>query len=250
MRYMLLALLSVSLLGACSPRQSGDPSTLTIFAASSLTEGFAALVTEFEAANPDIDVVLVLSGSQVLRLQLEQGAHADLFVSADRDHISALQAEGLVGDSRIIAYNALTIITPRDNPAGIRSVDDLQKARRLVVGNDNVPIGRYTQRWLEQRSPDFARRVGARVVSRESNVRLVRAKVALGEADAAVVYHSDALRLDTIREVRIPDADNVRASYHLGLLGDSEAARRFVKHVLSDAGQRTLQQTGFLPVRP
>src|SRR5690606_12049930 len=151
---------------------------------------FEALEAAFEAEHSDIDIRLNFAGSQTLRLQLEQGAAADVFASADPSHMDALVQAGLAGEPQTFARNSLVVVVPRDNPADIDTFEDLGAARTLVVGNDAVPIGRYTQALLDRartRLGDrFVERIDDAVVSRENNVRLVLAKVVLGEADAAI----------------------------------------------------------------
>ncbi|MEZ4463607.1 MAG: molybdate ABC transporter substrate-binding protein [bacterium] len=167
-------------------------SEVVVFAASSLTDAYRALGAAFEAAHPGTRVVFAFAGSQTLRLQLDQGAPADVFASADAAHLAGPRLTG----HHTIARNALVIITPLANPAGVDGLADLPRARRVVLGTPEVPIGRYTAALLDRAAaalgPDFRARVEAAVASREANVRLVRAKVELGEADAAIVYRTDA----------------------------------------------------------
>ncbi len=226
----LLLALCGSLAGGCRPANGQSPAErLTIFAASSLTESFTELERAFEAGHPGVDVLVTFAGSQVLRLQLEQGATADLFASANADHIERMKAAGLIGASRAFAASRLALITPPDDPAGVRSFADLRRAERIVVGAANVPIGRYTDALLRRAAThigeDFAAVVRGRIVSRESNVRLVRAKVELGEADAAIVYRTDALASKAVRSVAIPAGVDVSASYHIGRLHDGPRAK-------------------------
>jgi molybdate transport system substrate-binding protein len=223
---------------------------LDVYAASSLTEAFGELETLFEAAHPGIDVRLTLAGSQVLRLQIEQGAPADVFASADPAHVRTLADEGLVHGALAFATNELVVIVPLANPADIESFEELPRARRIVLGTANVPAGRYAREVLGLASrrlgSGFGRRVLDRVVSEESNVRLARAKVELGEADAALVYRTDAVSSERVRLIAIPDAMNVRASYVIGVVGDGgQAAALWVDLVLSDVGQAVLRRLGF-----
>ncbi|MCB9545504.1 MAG: molybdate ABC transporter substrate-binding protein [Myxococcales bacterium] len=182
------------------------PPELVVYAASSLTDAFQALGPAFEAAHPGARVTFAFAGSQTLRLQLEQGAPADVFASADARHLDALGPR-LTG-RHALAQNALVVVTPLDDPAGIATFADLPRARRLVVGAAEVPVGRYTAALLDraaaQLGPAFRAGVEAAVASREANVRLVRAKVELGEADAAILYRSDVT--PRLRVVPIPPA--------------------------------------------
>lgn len=240
-------LLALACCMAAACQGSSAPSgAVSVFAASSLTEAFEALEPEFEAAHPGSDLELTFSGSQVLRLQIEQGAPADVFASANPEHVDALVRAGRIADARAFAINHLTIIVPPDNPAAIARVEELPNASRVVLGNEEVPIGRYTAAMLERVGEGFSARVGAKVVSRESNVRLVRAKVELGEADAAVVYRTDVS--PGVRAVEVPSAHDVPAQYTLGVLTDAphpSAASAFAAYVLSSEGRAVLTRHGF-----
>ena len=251
------------ILGAAAVAAGGDGGderrTLHIFAASSLADAFREMETAFESAHPGTDARLVFAGSQVLRLQIEQGARADVFASADRRHIESLKRAGFVAGYTAFATNELTVIVPLDNPAGIGSFDELPRARRLVVGTEHVPIGAYTRELLKrartQNGPAFEAAVLDRVVSRESNARLVRAKVELGVADAAIVYRTDAAP-DRVRAIPVPRGANVRASYLMGAVAGSaaaEGAEEWIGFVGSPAGREILSRRGFMagsaPVR-
>lgn len=248
--------LAIVLLGlaSCKPRREASEKTeLAVFAASSLTEAFGDLERGFEASHPDVDVQLTFAGSQVLRLQIEQGAAVDVFASANESHMQALVDHRLVEAPRVFARNELVVIVPTRNPAGIESFSDLTGASRLVIGTDNVPVGIYTRQALERARAElgdtFVTQVLGRVVSEESNVRLVRAKVELGEADAAIVYRTDAASSEQVRVVSIPDPLNVRASYPIGALtraAHGPDAQAFVAYVLSPQGREVLARHGFV----
>lgn len=238
-------LLVVGLLLGC--RDPG-PKPLVVLAASSLTDAFAELEQELEAERPGLDVVVSTAGSQALRLQIEQGAEADVFASANAEHIDALHAAGLVEQPIAFAENALVVAVPDDNPAAIERFEDLPKAQRIVLGGETVPVGKYTQELLDRADDDFAARVLAHVVSREANVRLVVAKVELGEADAAVVYRSDVASSRDVKAIPIPDTLAPTAAYFVAPLRrakDPELARAVVGHLLSERGQALLQRHGF-----
>lgn len=241
---------------ACSAACGGDavePGRLNVYAASSLTEAFTELESVFESANPGVDVVVTFAGSQVLRLQIEQGARADVFASANPEHMQALVDSGLVGASLVFARNDLVIIVPPDNPAGIRELGDLVYAQRVVLGTSNVPVGQYTRRMLRLAAPSheegFEAMVMSRVVSEETNVRLARAKVELGEADAAIVYRTDAGSSDRIRVIEIPRDVNVLAQYPIGVVDRTTmrgAAEAWVSLVTSPEGRDVLRRHGFI----
>ncbi|MEN0060698.1 MAG: molybdate ABC transporter substrate-binding protein [Myxococcota bacterium] len=220
-----------------------DRTPLVVFAASSLTEAFGAVEESFEAAHPHIDVQVVLAGSQVLRMQIEQGAAVDVFASANPHHVN-----GVVDTPHTFAHNELVVIVPSGNPAGVQRFEDLPNAHRIVLGTDTVPIGRYARTVLNRANPEFAAAVRQRVVSKEANVRLVRAKVALGEADAAFVYRTDALA-SSVQTVPVPEDLNVRADYPIGVVTTAPhraEARTFIDFVTSREGQDVLTQYGFL----
>ncbi len=224
---------------------------LEVVAASSLTEAFTALAPLYERANPEHDLQLTFAGSQVHRLQIEHGSGASVFASADRAHVEALHAAGRIVQRTPFARNELVVITPRANPAGLRELTDLPRASRIVVGTESSPIGRYTQEMLQRAGPSFAAAVEARIASRESNVRLVRAKVILGEADAAIVYRTDAHGSE-VSTVGVPDALQVPATYEIAVVEgapETDAAERFVELVLSERGQQVLADHGFTAIR-
>jgi molybdate transport system substrate-binding protein len=224
-----------------------------VYAASSLTEAFGELEASFERAHPDVDVSVTLAGSQVLKIQIEEGAPADVFASADPEHLQALVDAGRVRAGHAFASNELVVIVPRDNPADIESFVDLPNARRLVLGTAAVPVGRYAREALARADsllrPGFQAAVLAGLVSEESNVRLARAKVELGEADAAIVYLTDATGSDLVQIVPIPDEANVQAAYLIGAVerpGRSAHSEAWIDLVLSAEGRAALERYGFV----
>lgn len=228
---------------------------LTVFAAASLREAFAELGSAFEREHPQTKVIFSLAGSQELRTQIEHGAPADVFASADWKHMQALVAAKLASAPRKFTSNEPVVVVPRDNPAGVKTLADLPRAQRIVVGAPEVPIGAYTVRILEAASKRygvaFGNTVQAHIVSRETNVRQVLSKVALGEADAAIVYRTDAqASKGGVVVVSIPQELNVVAEYPVAVLDharEPELARAFVDLLLSAAGQETLGRFGFRP---
>ncbi len=258
-----LAVALVLLAGAgCSGAASaGERVELVVFAAASLADAFREIAEDFEAENPGVEVVLNLAGSQRLRAQLEHGAKADLFAPADREHAKAI-VEGALsrGEPVDFALNRLAVIVSRttEGSGDARSLG--YPGMRVVLAHETVPVGRYTREMLanlesEPGFPeDFAGRVTANVVSEEPNVRRVAQKVALGDADMGVVYHTDAVSPDIAPSVRVaplPAEANVAARYPVVLLKDGrepEAASRFVEYLLSGPGQGTLARHGFVPI--
>src|SRR5205085_6224305 len=173
---------------------------IVVFAASSLTDAFQDMGTAFQQANPDARLIFNFGASSQLATQLGQGASADVFASADTTQMDNAKKSGAVtGQDRIFAGNRLVLITPKDNPAHITSVGDLANPGvKFVTAQPSVPIGTYTAQMLDKASADpqygadFKDRVVGNTVSQEDNVRQVVSKVQLGEADAAVVYSTDA----------------------------------------------------------
>jgi len=233
---------------------------LTVFAAASLTDAFQEIGAQLEADNPGLRIVFNFAGSQALRAQLAEGARADVFASADEVTMEGAREDGsIAGEPRIFVANQLVVILPADNPAGVQELRDLARPGvKLVLADETVPAGRYARQILTTmgRNPsfgsDFTDRVLANVVSNETNVRQVVAKVQLGEADAGIVYASDvtpAVRAD-VTVLDIPAEFNVVARYPIAIVRDAAnptAAEAFTDAVLSPAGQDTLTRHGFLP---
>ncbi len=242
--------------------QSTAPSqiTLTVFAASSLTDTFNAIKPMFEAAHPGVSVVFSYGASSTLATQLTQGAPADIFASANAKQMSVAQAaKRISGTPRTFAKNRLILIVPADNPAKITSLKDLAKAGiKLVIAAKNVPVRDYTNAMLDTlaKTPGFGdaykTAVLQNVVSEEDNVRQVSAKVALGEADAGIVYRSDVTPDIAAKVIAlpIPDAVNTLATYPIAVTDNSanpDLAKAFIAYVLSEAGQKTLTAWNFIP---
>lgn len=250
-----LLLVTLILVAGCG---GASKQRLNVYAASSLTESFSTLETEFERENPTVDVQLTLAGSNQLRTQIMQGATADVFAAAATQDMDALSDESIIDAQavQIFARNRLALIVPHPNPAQISSVQDLTKPTlRLIVADENVPVGRYTVQMLNalnaEYGADFAQRVQANIVSRELNVKQVVTKIRLGEGDAGIVYHSDVTPdvASFIQEINLPEAQNPVASYPIAPLkasNNAALAQQFVDFVLSSDGQTVLQQHGFL----
>lgn len=236
--------------------------TITVFAAASLTDAFRAIGSQFESQHPGVKIIFNFAGSQQLAQQLLHGAPADVFASANPDQMQVVVANHRIdsGKVQLFAHNRLVIIFPKDNPAGIKTLEDLTKpGLQLVLAAPEVPVGGYSQVFLKKASQasylgqDYKDQVLKNVVSYEDNVRFVLAKVALGEADAGIVYTSD-INGDNgkkVGQVDIPDNLNVIASYPISAISDSSLpglANAFVEFVLSKSGQTTLSQYGFIPV--
>jgi len=253
-----LAILGVPLL-ASRPVEP-EPATLNVFAAASLTESFRDLGRTLEQRQPGLSVQFNFAGSQQLALQMEQGAPADVFASADQRWMDYAKDKGLIeGEAPIFARNRLVVIVPKTNPARIKALPDLvRRGTKIVLAAEAVPVGKYSREMLQKlaAAPDYPqgydRGVLANVVSQEENVKSVVAKVQLGEADAGIVYRSDVTPAAAryVQELDVPDELNVIAAYPIAVVKSTrsaEAARKFVELVRSDEGQRVLEQHGLLP---
>jgi molybdate transport system substrate-binding protein len=245
---------------AAAPAAQGGE--LTVFAAASLTDAFNELGPLFESQQPPARVVFNYGPSSGLRTQIENGAPADVYASADEAQMDLARQSGVVaGEPQVFARNALVLITPRDNPGRIEALHDLARpGLRLVTTGQQVPIGAYTRQVFGALSQDpaygadFAERVHANVRSEEDNVRAVVAKVVLGEADGGIVYSSDVTPrvAPEVRQIAIPEQFNVVATYPIAVVqGARQAAlaQRWLDLVLSASGQTILAQHGFQRTR-
>ncbi len=234
---------------------------LIIFAAASLTDAFEAMATAFEADNPTVDILFNFSGSSTLATQLDQGAPADLFASANPIQMQrTIDGGRIAGEPQIFIQNKLTLIVPSDNPANIISLDDLAtEGITLILAAPDVPIRTYTDTLfaLLVSMPEYGEAyytaVMANLVSEEPNVRQVSAKIAFGEADAGIVYLSDVTSdiADDVLAIPIPDAINTIATYPIAITDDTnqpELAQSFIDFVLSPVGQAIMTDWGFTAI--
>jgi molybdate transport system substrate-binding protein len=244
--------------GGDGAREGEIGGRITVFAAASLTDAFQEIGAGFKARYPGTDVRFNFAGTPTLRLQLEQGARADVFASADIAQMELALQGGVVEAPLTFARNSLVVIVPAANPGGVDSPADLARpGLKLVLANQEVPAGAYSAQVLRNLEAgggygaDFAERVLANVVSRESNVKQVVARVELGEADGGLVYGSDvtASVAADLKVISIPERFNVTASYPIAVVRDSgnaATARAFIDYVVSPAGQGILARHGFL----
>lgn len=270
LRKLLMVFLMLLLVVGCraSTQSSGDTATseevvtgsLTVFAAASLTDAFTELGELFEEKYPGTTVRFSFAGSSDLATQLAEGAPADIFASANASQMNnAVSAERIAGEPRNFLTNTLVVIVPVDNPAGIESLADLANENvKFVSALPDVPIRNFTEQMLDKVSADaaygadFKTAVLANLVSEEANVRQLAAKVALGEADAGVVYKSDVTPdiANQVRVIEIPAALNIIAVYPIAATNDSanaSAAQAFLDLILSAEGQAVLAKWGFGP---
>lgn len=231
---------------------------LTVYAASSLKRALEAVSAIYERAHPGLTLTVATDASSSLRTQIEQGAPADVFLSADEQNPAALVEAGLTdGPAVDFAGNRLTIIVPSANPEGITTAADLAKAGvKIVAAGAGVPITTYASRAVANlaRLPgfpaDFAGAYERNVVSKEDNVKAVVAKIELGEGDAAIVYATDGMDPATVRTIQIPAGADVPATYSGAVVKttpNAAAARAFLTWLAGPGGQAVLAAFGFLP---
>jgi molybdate transport system substrate-binding protein len=242
---------SASLAPSCPP---GEP----VFAAASLTNALEDLGGPWTAAHPGSDLILTFDASSALRAQVEEGAIADVFVSADTKNAQAI-VDGCLAPGPIVPFagNSLVIVVPTGNPAGIETPADLAASGvRVVAAGPEVPISGYARQVIANLAalPDypsgFASAVAANTVSEEDNVRAVLAKIQLGEGDVAIVYVTDAASSDDVQRVAIPDGANVLAAYAAVAVGSATQlalATEFLAFLLGPEAQGVLAGHGFLP---
>lgn len=245
----LQALCSGLLLILAIPAAAGE---LIVSAAASLTDAFREIATAFEQSRKDTRVVLNFGGSGLLLQQIRSGAPVDVFATADMETMDQAAAAGLlVAGSRVdVARNALVLVTPADNPAGIAGVADLSgdQVKRVAISNpETVPVGRYTQAALEAR--DLWTTVAARMISTQ-NVRQSLDYVARGEVDAGFVYATDASLIPG--KVRVVEAVPTPTAivYPIAVVGQStqqDLAREFIAYTRSAPAQAILRKLGFQP---
>jgi molybdate transport system substrate-binding protein len=231
---------------------------LTIYGAASLKGALEKARTSYEAANPGTTLKISTDASSALETKIEQGAPADVFLSADTRNPQKLVDAGLaVGDPVPFAGNRLTVIVPAANPAGITTPADLAKSGvKVIAAGDAVPITTYADQLITNLAgepgypADFAAAYAANVVSREDNVKAVVAKLELGEGDAGIVYVTDAAASTRVAAIDVPDTANVVATY-AGVVvtasPNAAAARAFLTWFAGPDGHAILGSFGFLP---
>jgi molybdate transport system substrate-binding protein len=247
----------VLVLGACAaaaPTTTPQPTTLSVSAAASLSEAFPEIAKQFEAQHPGVKVEFNFAGSQQLAEQLAQGAPSDVFASANKKQMDAAVKSGRVNSQAPVDFlqNRLVVVVPKQQKVAI--------GLKLVLGAKEVPVGQYALDFLDKADksgtygPDFKSKVLANVVSYEQDVKAVLTKVGLGEADAGVVYTTDASSApDSVTSLPIPDDLNVVAVYPIAPIANSahaDLAQAFVAFVRSPQGQAVLTKFGFQPIAP
>jgi molybdate transport system substrate-binding protein len=236
---------------ATSPAATASPAPLggnvSVYAAASLTASFNALGASFQAANPGVTVKFNYAGTPTLVTQIEQGAPADVFASADTTNMDKLTHDGFTsGPSLVFAHNLLEIVVAPGNPKGITGLADLAKSGVIYISEaPSVPAGKYSLQALKS--------AGVTVIpkSLETSVTAVIGKIELGEADAGIVYTTDVTAAGSkVSGVQIPPANNVTATYPIVVVKgttNAAAAYAFTSYVISATGQSALASFGFLP---
>ncbi|HEX6817417.1 MAG TPA: molybdate ABC transporter substrate-binding protein [Ktedonobacterales bacterium] len=264
-----LALLALSLgstaLAGCGTQTAGSSATtppsvtLNVFAAASLTGAFGEIATSFAKQNPGVKVSYNFAGSDALAAQITQGAPADAFASANAAQMNVVVKGGHVDGASVktFAHNRLVVIYPSANPAHLQTLQDLAKpGLKLDLAAATVPVGAYALDFLTKASAEssfgtsYKANVLKNVVSYETDVKVVLSKVSLGEADAGIVYTTDAAtETSSVSTIAIPDALNDIALYPIAPVkaaSHAALAEQFVAYVDSTAGQATLAKYGFI----
>ena len=236
-------MLMIAATGACSAR--GDTDTVTVLAASSLTEAFEVVGERFERAHPDTALELSFAASSELAAQIQQGAPADVFASADEENMqNVVDSRDVTAEPAVFARTRLEIAVEEGNPRDIAGLDDLDESGLVVIlCAEQVPCGRFADEALANAG------VSVTPASRAQNVKAALTPVELGEADAAIVYVTDVQASGQVEGVVIPDDLNVAASYLIAPIaeaGNRDAAAAFIEYVHSDRGQAVLREFGFL----
>jgi len=253
-----VALVAACTAGSATSAPSAAATDLTIFGAASLKGVLEAAKTAYEASHPGMTLTLSTDSSSVLAAQIEQGAPADVLLSADASNPRKLVAGGFAsGDAVAFASNELAIVVPSDNPAGVTSPADLARSGLTIIGaGDGVPITTYATQLVDALASEpgypagFAAAYTANIVSREDNVKAMVAKIELGEGDAGIVYVTDAAASTKVMTIDIPAAADVRATYSGVVVKASPnqaAAEAFLDWFAGPGGQAILSSFGFLP---
>jgi molybdate transport system substrate-binding protein len=268
-RIALLVLVLMLCLSACAaPTATTAPAAgesapailLKVFAPSSLTDAAKELGAAFEKANPGTTLAFEFGHTPTQRLQFTQGATGDVFITASQKDMDDAITDKTVaeGSASVFARNQLLVVLPAENKAGLQSLEDLAKPGvRLLVAVTDTPIGKVTVTSFDKMDKkfgaDFKTKVEANIVSRESGVKPIVSKIQLGEADAGVVYVTDAVSAPALKNIQIPAELNMITQLNVAPLAEAanaEQAAQFAKYMLTDEAQAILKKWGFLPPKP
>jgi molybdate transport system substrate-binding protein len=239
-----------------------EENALTVYSGAGLTGAMSEIAAIYENKS-NTTVKFNFDGVPALRAQIEEGAYADVLVSANIKHMKALQLEGFMDNKtvRIFAQNKVAIIVPNDNPANITNFTDLARPGvKILMGTKELPAGDYAQQVLDKLAndssfgPEYKQAVLANVVSQETTVNRVVSKVSLGEADAGFAFISDVSpqMAGKVTKILIPDRYNVVGDFPVGVLSQSKnpaEAQAFIDEIMSEEGQTILDKYGFIPVK-
>jgi molybdate transport system substrate-binding protein len=243
---------------SASTAPSGAAADLTIYGAASLKGALDKAKAAYETAHPGTKLTISTDSSAALETQIEQGAPADVFLSADTTNPKKLVEAGLADGAPItFARNKLTIVVPADNPAGIATPADLAKAGvTIIAAGDTVPITKYATQLVQNLAKetgypaDFVAAYARNIASKEDNVKQLIGKIELGEGDAGIVYVTDAKASSKVKTIAVPDSANVPATYDGVVVKASRnapAAKAFLDWFAGRDGQAILAELGFLP---
>jgi molybdate transport system substrate-binding protein len=240
-----LVVVAVIAAGCSAESSTGAETTLTVSAASSLTEAFTSLAAEFEAAHPGVDVALNFAGSSALAEQVNAGAPVDVLATASRATMSQVVDAGNANDPVTFASNELTVVAPAVNQAGVASLADLERPDVLTaICAPDVPCGAATATLLQENDVAFT------AATLDPDVKSVLARVITDEVDAGIVYVTDARgAAGDVTTIPIPAGSNVSTDYQVAVVADgarAELADEFVALVSGDAGRDTLVDLGFV----
>lgn len=235
-------------------RSNDAKDQVTIFAASSLTDAVNTISQSYESENDHIDIRINYAGSKTLRSQLENGAQADIFLSANKKHYDALLDQGILSEGREILQNEMVLVLSKEGAEKIKTLEDLTKDHQLILAEKGVPAGDYGREVIcrlgEVYGSDYEGMVLENLASSENNVRQVLMKIVLGEGDAAFVYKTDVSHdiKDKVVVLDIPKDYNVTASYWMGIVNNdmiSESVRDCCAYIMADDSCDVFEKYGF-----
>ena len=238
MKPLLIAVLALTLTGCAAPPAPTDEleGTVTVFAAASLTDSFADIAAAFNEEHPNVNIVFSFGGSSALAAQITEGAPADVFAAASP---ATMTASGATGEN--FASNTLEIAVPNDNPGAVKGLADFANADLdIALCAVEVPCGAAAAKVFT------ATGITASVDTYEQDVKAVLTKVSLGEVDAGLVYKTDVLAAGgDVKGIEFPESSEAVNEYPIAAITNTDAARAFVKFVLSTKGQSILAAAGF-----
>jgi molybdate transport system substrate-binding protein len=252
---VVIALASVLAVVAACSSPPAEPTTLNVYAASSLQDVVGALIDAYQRHHADVTIVPAFDATSTLRTQIEEGAPANVFLAADTKNPQELHDAGLAGTPVTFTENKVTLIVPIDNPGAIDSWTDLASTGvSIIAAGDDVPITKYAEQTIASLAalPDapagYADAVIAAIRSREDNVRAVLTKIELSEGDAAFVYVTDAASSQDVTDIGLPDQAAAEATYSGAVVGDNPpaAAQDFLDWLVDDEAQAIFDSFGFI----